>query len=64
MKPPFRDMALSPVRIKRGSRADQWLLATPGPRLLILRELYQKTGGLVVTYFPYFLYFPNGERFF
>ena len=25
---------------------------------------YQKTGGPVVTHFPYFLYFPNGGRFF
>ena len=31
------------------------------PRHLILRELYQRTGGPVVTHFPYF---PNGERFF
>ncbi len=49
-----------PIRIKRGSRG------RPGPRLLILilKELYQKTGGLVVTYFPYFLYFLNRGRFF
>ena len=29
-----------------------------------LREEYQKSGGLVVTYFSYFHYFPNGGRFF
>ncbi len=31
---------------------------------LSLREEYQKSGGLVVTYFSYFHYFPNGGRFF
>ena len=55
------DRLFWPIRLRR--------ITTPSPYIRrtdyhFLIEEYHKTGGPVVTHFPYFLFFPNGERFF